>query len=57
MKRQAKSNLEKTNQIFIYVKILFLWEKDVMKNKFNQISNEITWNCVVKNISLRKNVN
>ena len=34
--------------------MLNLREKDVMKNKFNQINKEIILNYVVKNTSLRK---
>ena len=37
-----KSNLN------IYVQILFHWQKDVIKKKFNQINKEIKLNCVVK---------
>ena len=46
MKGQVKSN--------IYAQILFRWEKDVMKNKFNQGNKEIILNYVVKNTSLTK---
>lgn len=39
----------------MYVQILVSWEKNVVKNKFNQISKEILLNYAVKNTSLRKN--
>ena len=41
MKGQVKSN--------IYAQILFRWEKDVMKKKFDQVNKEIILNYVVKN--------
>ena len=50
MKRQSKF------KFFIYVQILFSWEKDLMKNKFNQFSEENILNCIVKKTNLRKHI-